>query len=99
MKLDELVAKRVQEFAFIMQPLKLEGATGSVISRTHRRPPSRAHPNHPISTGKTVASSRPARAAAICSVYGDRAWEMAERARYRTAKTPWFFGLKSSKNL
>ena len=32
MKLDELVSKRVNEFAFIMQPLKLEGATGSTVS-------------------------------------------------------------------
>ena len=29
MKLDELAAKRVHEFAFVIQPLKLQGATGS----------------------------------------------------------------------
>ncbi len=32
LKLDELAAKRVYEFAFIMQPLKLEGATGSPLA-------------------------------------------------------------------
>ena len=32
MKLDELVSKRVYEFAFVMQPLKLQGATGSTVS-------------------------------------------------------------------
>src|SRR5262249_11495283 len=32
LKLDELVAKRVYEFAFIMQPLKIQGATGSTVS-------------------------------------------------------------------
>lgn len=32
MKLDELAAKRAYEFAFIVQPLKLEGATGSTVA-------------------------------------------------------------------
>ena len=32
MKLDELVSKRVYEFAFVVQPLKLQGATGSTVS-------------------------------------------------------------------
>jgi kynurenine formamidase len=32
MKLDELVAKRAYEFAFIVQPLKLQGATGSTVA-------------------------------------------------------------------
>src|SRR5262245_15322690 len=32
LKLDELVAKRVQEFAFIMQPLKIQGGTGSTVA-------------------------------------------------------------------
>ena len=32
LKLDELVAKNVQEFAFIMTPLKIRGATGSTVS-------------------------------------------------------------------
>ena len=32
MKLDELAAKRVHEFAFVMQPLKLQGATGSTVA-------------------------------------------------------------------
>ena len=32
LKLDELTAKRVYEFAFIMQPMKLQGATGSTVS-------------------------------------------------------------------
>jgi len=32
LKLDELVAKSVQEFAFIMTPLKIRGATGSTVS-------------------------------------------------------------------
>jgi kynurenine formamidase len=32
LKLDELAAKRVHEFAFVMQPLKLKGATGSTVA-------------------------------------------------------------------
>ena len=32
LKLDELAAKRVHEFAFMMQPLKLKGATGSTVA-------------------------------------------------------------------
>lgn len=32
MKLDELAAKKVYEFAFVMQPLKLQGATGSTVA-------------------------------------------------------------------
>ena len=32
LKLDELAAKNVYEFAFIMQPLKLQGATGSTVA-------------------------------------------------------------------
>lgn len=32
LKLDELVAKNVSEFAFMMQPLKLQGATGSTVA-------------------------------------------------------------------
>ena len=32
LKLDELVAKRVHEFAFVIQPLKLKGATGSTVA-------------------------------------------------------------------
>jgi kynurenine formamidase len=32
MKLDELAAKNVYEFAFIMQPLKMQGGTGSTVS-------------------------------------------------------------------
>lgn len=32
MKLDELAAKRVYEFAFTMQPLKLQGASGSTVA-------------------------------------------------------------------
>jgi hypothetical protein len=32
LKLDELVSKNVQEFAFIMTPLKIRGATGSTVS-------------------------------------------------------------------
>jgi kynurenine formamidase len=32
MKLDELAAKKVYEFAFIMQPLKMQGATGSTVA-------------------------------------------------------------------
>jgi kynurenine formamidase len=32
MKLDELASKRVYEFAFVVQPLKLKGATGSTVS-------------------------------------------------------------------
>jgi kynurenine formamidase len=34
MKLDELAATGVQEFAFVMQPLKLQGGTGSTVSPT-----------------------------------------------------------------
>jgi len=32
LKLDELTAKRVNEFAFIIEPLKLKGATGSTVA-------------------------------------------------------------------
>lgn len=32
LKLDELAAKNVSEFAFMMQPLKLQGATGSTVA-------------------------------------------------------------------
>jgi kynurenine formamidase len=32
LKLDELSAKNVSEFAFVMQPLKLQGATGSTVA-------------------------------------------------------------------
>jgi len=32
LKLDELAAKRIYEFAFIMEPLKLQGATGSTVA-------------------------------------------------------------------
>jgi hypothetical protein len=30
--LDELAAKNVNEFAFMMQPLKIQGGTGSTVS-------------------------------------------------------------------
>ena len=32
LKLDELAAKGVSEFAFIMQPLKIQGGTGSTVA-------------------------------------------------------------------
>jgi kynurenine formamidase len=32
LKLEELAAKKVYEFAFIMQPLKLQGGTGSTVA-------------------------------------------------------------------
>jgi kynurenine formamidase len=32
LKLDELAAKRIYEFAFILEPLKLKGATGSTVA-------------------------------------------------------------------
>ncbi len=32
MKLDELAGKRIQEFAFIVQPLKIQGGTGSTVA-------------------------------------------------------------------
>ena len=32
LKLDELAAKRINEFAFILEPLKLKGATGSTVT-------------------------------------------------------------------
>jgi len=32
LKLDELAARRVHEFAFMLQPLKLQGATGSTVA-------------------------------------------------------------------
>ena len=32
LKLDELAAKRAYEFAFMMQPLKIQGATGSTVA-------------------------------------------------------------------
>jgi kynurenine formamidase len=31
-KLDELAAKRVYEFAFIVEPLKIQGGTGSTVA-------------------------------------------------------------------
>ena len=34
MKLDELAAKQTDEFAFILQPLKIEGGTGSTVAPT-----------------------------------------------------------------
>ena len=34
LKLDELAARDVYEFAFIMQPLKIRGATGSTVVPT-----------------------------------------------------------------
>jgi kynurenine formamidase len=32
MKLDELAAKQVYEFAFVVQPLKIKGGTGSTVA-------------------------------------------------------------------
>jgi kynurenine formamidase len=32
MKLDELASKKVYEFALVLQPLKLYGATGSTVA-------------------------------------------------------------------
>jgi kynurenine formamidase len=32
LKLDELSAKRVYEFAFIVEPLKIQGGTGSTVA-------------------------------------------------------------------
>jgi kynurenine formamidase len=32
LKLDELAAKRIYEFAFIIEPLKIQGATGSTVA-------------------------------------------------------------------
>ena len=32
LKLDELAAKRVYEFAFLVQPLKIKGGTGSTVA-------------------------------------------------------------------
>jgi kynurenine formamidase len=32
MKLDELAAKKVNEFAFMMQPLKVKGGSGSTVA-------------------------------------------------------------------
>jgi kynurenine formamidase len=32
LKLDELAAKRVYEFAFIVEPLKIQGGTGSTVA-------------------------------------------------------------------
>ena len=32
LKLDELAEKRVQEFAFMMQPLEIQGGTGSTVA-------------------------------------------------------------------
>jgi kynurenine formamidase len=32
LKLDELVAKRVYEFAFMLQPLKIKGGPGSTVA-------------------------------------------------------------------
>jgi len=32
LKLDELAEKRVNEFAFVVQPLKIQGGTGSTVA-------------------------------------------------------------------
>jgi kynurenine formamidase len=32
LKLDELASKRVQEFAFIVEPMKIRGGTGSTVA-------------------------------------------------------------------
>jgi kynurenine formamidase len=32
MKLDELASKNIHEFAFMMQPLKIQGGSGSTVS-------------------------------------------------------------------
>ena len=32
LKLDELASKQVYEFAFIIQPLKIQGGTGSTVA-------------------------------------------------------------------
>jgi kynurenine formamidase len=32
LKLDELASKRVHEFAFLVQPLKMQGFTGSTVA-------------------------------------------------------------------
>jgi kynurenine formamidase len=32
LKLDELAAKQVYEFAFVMQPMKVQGFTGSTVA-------------------------------------------------------------------
>jgi kynurenine formamidase len=32
MRLEELAAKKVSEFAFVMQPLKIQGGTGSTVA-------------------------------------------------------------------
>jgi kynurenine formamidase len=32
LKLDELAAKRAYEFAFVVQPLKMQGFTGSTVA-------------------------------------------------------------------
>ena len=32
MKLEELAAKKVHEFAFMMQPIKVQGGTGSAVA-------------------------------------------------------------------
>jgi kynurenine formamidase len=37
LKLDELVAKKVYEFALVVQPLKLRGFTGSTVAPTALR--------------------------------------------------------------
>ena len=32
LKLEDMAAKQVYEFAFVMQPLKIQGGTGSTVS-------------------------------------------------------------------
>src|SRR5262249_59216982 len=44
LKLDELAGKRVHEFAFVIQPLKLKGATGSTVAPIAIRSPVRPRP-------------------------------------------------------
>src|SRR4030095_7172671 len=46
LKLDELVAKKAYEFAFAMQPLKIQGGTGSTVSPVAIRQPKRPDSSH-----------------------------------------------------
>jgi kynurenine formamidase len=63
MKLDELAERRLYEFAFMMQPLKIAGGTGSTVAPSAlvvARQPSTSMPRSPASS--TARRSRSASA-------------------------------------
>ncbi len=77
LKLDELAAKRVNEFAFVMQPLK---AQGSGIDRRARRDPVVARARRDRSPSAPRRRSRPLRTAEDGDETADNALYEAKRS-------------------